>query len=47
MNVTVRIEQTINDAEDPDRVRVDTHRAIREALQFPIESVTSDSPDLR
>jgi hypothetical protein len=47
MHVTVRIEQTIHDASDSDRVLIDTHRAIRQALQFPIESATSTSPSLR
>ncbi len=42
MHVTVRIEQTINDASDPDRVLVDTRRAVFGALLHPIESFTNE-----
>lgn len=38
MTVHVRIEQTINDASDPDRVLVQTRRAIQQSLQHPVES---------
>jgi hypothetical protein len=44
MNVTVRIEQTINDASDPDRVMIDTRRAVIQALRHPIESHTAPLP---
>jgi hypothetical protein len=44
MHVTVRIEQTINDASDPDRVRIDTRTAIRQALQQPIASHNAALP---
>ncbi len=44
-NVTVRIEQTINDASDPARVLVDTRRAIWSALFHPIEG--AGAPVLR
>lgn len=37
-NVHVRIEQTINDASDPDRVLVDTRKALWQALFHPVES---------
>lgn len=38
MNVTVHIEQTINDAAEPDRVVTDTRHAVRDAWLHPIES---------
>jgi hypothetical protein len=38
VNVNVKIEQTINNADDPERVMIETHRALRDALIRPIES---------
>jgi hypothetical protein len=32
------IEQTINDARDPDRIRFVTKQAIEEAVSFPLET---------
>jgi hypothetical protein len=46
-NVSVRIEQTIHDASDPARVLVNTRRAIRQALEFPIESPGNGAHVLR
>jgi hypothetical protein len=37
-NVNVQITQTINDASDPDRVMIDTRKAIYQSLFHPIES---------
>jgi hypothetical protein len=46
-NVTVRLEQTIHDASDPDRVMIQTRDLIRSALEHPISSSSTVASVLR
>ena len=45
--VEVKIEQTIHDASDPDRVLIDTRRAVHAALSTPLESANGRTQVLR